>query len=335
MADRMSRNVSVTNSPQRKRVETQGTPNGVVKLTADETDAEPKELRKPRAPTVMSAENDVKVAQQPLKGLTPPRKLHDNENTEKPTPVATNGTKSVSPVAASASKPIDDIKLKEDATKAVVVACDELKNGTKVKLVYASNHWSAYIRSAASDTEYAELLQRVVESAATAAKLTALPKRNDMVSAPFLGDHYRAIVVKAEAIDQPIRVAFLDFGNIDVVKFDELRELDANLKAKRFTFRIFLDGVDRETPNQDGFALLKQIENEPKTFTVHSSSNESVIVRDSLVKLVDAKTKECLNDKLAPALKPAETPLTTLPEEPAAPAVVAPTPPKKVGLPLC
>lgn len=342
-----SRIVSATNSPQRKRVEMQDTTDGAAKSTALEIEAEPKELRKPRA-SLANAENEVKIAQQPVKDahpvLTPPRKLHETvtasaaitESSPKPSAVTTNGTSPESSAATSTLKPmISKSNAKAEVTATSIIVNDDVKNGAKVKLVYANNHYSAYVRSAALDVEYADLLQRVVESAATARKLTELPKRNDMVSAPFLGDYYRAIVVKAESTDQPIRVAFLDFGNIDAVMFDDLRELPDDLKnAKRFTFRIFFDGVDRETPNKEGFTLLKHIENEVKTtFTIHSSSNSPLIVKDSMVKLVNAKTKEILNDKLAPAMTAAA--IETPPAEPkptskSPPAVLPPTPIKKV-----
>lgn len=318
-----------------------------------------------------SADNEVKVAPQPIKGkdtqnaLSAPRKLHETVSSQiaasakLPSPNVTMNITGPEPSVAKSPtvKPtpppatVAEIKVKPDVTPspppaakqtAAVIVNDELQNGAKIRLVYANNHYSAYVRSAASDGEYTDLLQRVIEAATTAAKLTDLPKRNDMVSAPFLGDYYRAIIVKADAIEQPIRVAFLDFGNIESVKFDDLRELSDDLKnAKRFTCRIFFDGIDRETTNPEGLALLKQIELEGKSsFIVHSSSNSQTIGKDSFVKLINTKTKECLNDKLAATAVAAPVepePVSQPPVEPkptpkSPPAALPPTPMKKVRL---
>lgn len=338
------RNVSATNSPSRKRVEMQDTSIGSPEMTATKIGAESKELCEPRAP-IVSAGNETKVSHQPIKDeqnvLSPPRKPYEKatvastiaDTIKESSAKAMNGM-SPEPAVAMAKTvppaPVTEIKNKANVLSppvakpaATLTRNDELKNGSKVRLVYAGNHYSAYVRSTASDAEYTSILGRVAEAAVNASKLTELPARNDMVSAPFLGDYYRAIVVRVESKEQPIRVAFLDFGNVDTVKFDDLRALDDDLKnAKCFTFRILFDGIDRETPNPDGLALLKQVENEPKTsFTMHCGSNSPAIARDSLVKLINTKTMECLNDKLAStAAKPA-----------AEPTQKSPTPIKKVS----
>lgn len=349
-----SRNVSATNSPPRKRVEMQDTSLGCAEVTATKTGAESKELCESRAP-IVTAGNETKVAHQPVKDaqnvLSPPRKPHEKAtvastiaDTIKESSIkATNGMSPEPCVAIakaeSTASPARVTEIRSDANvvsppvprpAASVTRNDEFKNGSKVRLVYAGNHYSAYIRSSASDVEYSNILGRVAEAAVNASKLTELPKRNDMVSAPFLGDYYRAVIVKAESMEQPIRVAFLDFGNVDTVTFDDLRELDDDLKnAKRFTFRIFFDGVDRETPNPAGLALLKQVENEVKTsFTMHCSSNSPLIGRDSLVKLINTETMECLNDKLASTAATAKPASEPTPKT--QPPVVPPT--KKVGL---
>lgn len=348
-----NRNVSVTNSPQRKRVEMHDTSNGSAKMTTTEmANGETNELRKPRTP-IPSTAHEPNVAQQLIKNiqnvLSSPRQLREKIAVSLPTaetvkeikrtasPIETTPTPKPTPTPTSA--PNAETKIKTEETllpvkqpTASVVVNEQVQNGEKVRLVFASNHYSGYVRSAASDAEFFDLLQRVAVSAQNAAKLTELPKRNEMVSAPFLGDYYRAIIVKAESIDLPIRVAFLDFGNIDAVKFDDLRALEDDLKnAKRFTFRIFFDGVDRETSNDEGLELLKQVELETKTsFSIYSSSNSPVIVKDSLVKLVNTKTKECLNDKLTPTKasksSPAE-PESPTPKTP--PATVSPISPSK------
>lgn len=353
-----SRNVSATNSPPRKRVEMQDTTIGGAEVTLTKIDGEPKESCKPPAPIA----SEPRIAHQPAKDaqnvLSPPRKPYEKptvastiaDTIKESSTKSTNGMSPESSIATAkaestaSSAQFTEIKNKANMVSppvaksaASVARHDELKNGSKVRLVYASNHYSAYIRSAASDNEYSDILARVIEAAVNAGKLTELPQRNDMVSAPFLGDYYRAIVVKAESTEQPIRVAFLDFGNVDSVQFDDLRELDDDLKnAKRFTFRVFFDGVDRETPNPGGLALLKQMENEAKTsFTMHCGSNTPLIVKDSLVKLINTKTMECLNDKLASAAATAKPPSETTSTQKSQPPVLPPTPAKKVGSQLC
>lgn len=332
----------------------QDTSIGCAEVTVTKTDAEPNELCKPLAPTA----SEPKIAHQPVKDtqnvLSPPRKLHERapvastiaDTIKESSTKAMNGLSPEPSIAIakaeSNASPAQFTEIKTEAntvsspvakSAASVARHDELKNGSKVRLVYASNHYSAYIRSSASDSEYSSILARVAETAAKAGKLTKLPQRNDMVSAPFLGDYYRAIVVKAESTEQPIRVAFLDFGNVDTVQFDDLRELDDDLKnAKRFTFRVFFDGVDRETPNPEGLALLKQVENEVKTsFTMHCGSNTPLIVKDSLVKLINTKTMECLNDKLTSTAATAKPPTEPTSILKSSPPVLPPTPPKKVG----
>lgn len=174
---------------------------------------------------------------------------------------------------------------------------DGLQSGAEVELVYASNHYSAYVRSTDSDGEYYDLLDRVFDSSAHANKSNELPMRGDIVAAPFCGEYYRAVVLEAESREQPIHVVFLDYGNVDAVKFEDLRDMENDLKkAKRFTFRILFDGVDREKPNQETLELLKS--EEGTLFTIHCSPDSPTVVENSIVRLINAKTKECLNDKL-------------------------------------
>lgn len=278
-------------------------------------------MRKPHSASV-----DTKPTSQPIENkevektapvssqIHEPPKPKINEPADVPAPakVPTSSTKP----EVSQPKFVEPEKVKVEAAPPPVAdvrpaaVIEDMKNGSEVKLVYAGSHYSAYIRPADSDAEYFELLQRVSDAAPTAKKLSELPKRNDVINAPFLGDYYRALVLKAESIDQPIRVAFLDFGNVDNVKFDDARELDEELKnAKRFTLRILLDGLDRDVPNPKGFELLKIIEtDESESFIVHDVSNNATLGKDAVVKLVNTKTKECLNDKLmATAEKPAGT----------------------------
>lgn len=185
-----------------------------------------------------------------------------------------------------------------------------LENGAKVKLVHADDHYSAYIRSTAVDAEYYDILSRVISSIEHANKLNELPLRGDLVAAPYDGYYNRAIVLGAKSKELPVRVAFLDHGNVTDVRFDDLRVLPDDLKnAKRFIFRVYFDGVYRKAVNKAGLQLLKKLETDVQTlFTVHCSSNNSTIARKSIVKLVDVETNECLNDKLVPILSPPTEP---------------------------
>lgn len=183
----------------------------------------------------------------------------------------------------------------EKAPKAAEPDVIELPNGSLVYNCYTTNHYSLFIRPAdkVSNKEYLQILKDTNTSASKANNLTDLPARNDVVAAFFEDGFYRATVIRAEAIDRPIRVGFMDYGNTAEVAFDQIRELPETLKnAKKLAIKCFLAGVDKEKENPALLRKLQATENGGEL--IAQTPDGSAIVKGSFISLVDPETKESL-----------------------------------------
>lgn len=175
------------------------------------------------------------------------------------------------------------------------LAIEEIKNHSKVYITYVCNQSSVYVRLIDSNNEYINFLKSVDDSANTSANLSEFPNRENIVLAPFEGNYYRALVISANNSDA-IRLAFLDFGNVESIPFNKLKELSADLKfKKRFAVKLTLDSVSSDTKYSDGIKVLKALEGNLTPILVKC---DGTVSKDSKVTLIDLSTKENVNQKI-------------------------------------
>lgn len=126
-----------------------------------------------------------------------------------------------------------------------------------VKLTAVINHRLVFVRPAGGNNEvdFARLMCDVVKSARNAETLTAMPKVGSFVLAKF-GFYQRALVLKIVSVTQAV-VSFIDFGNVEVLDFHEMKAMPSILKTiERFATKIRLSKIEHDLMNTNALKVL-------------------------------------------------------------------------------
>lgn len=136
----------------------------------------------------------------------------------------------------------------------IEVAPMELKQ--IVKITHVINHRLLFVRpgTVTDDIAFTKFINEIIRSAKVSPNYKSLPEIGELVLAHFSDFYQRALVLK-HLPNEKVVVAFIDFGNIEVVNFNELKKMSDKLKQiKRFATKIMLKNVD------DGFMDEQAIE---------------------------------------------------------------------------
>lgn len=169
-------------------------------------------------------------------------------------------------------------------------------SGDIVNIVSVFNARHVYIRSLepAADKEFRTNLYSINQICRAAPPITSLPAPKSYACTDFQGDglFYRVRVVKSEDLDN-ITVRYVDFGNVEVKSFKELRQLPEKCKE----FKIFKIAVTlNEIPamldgNKKMLNYLQQISDDVTNKYQIFYENERAIFKD-------VYSGECLNKQL-------------------------------------
>lgn len=167
--------------------------------------------------------------------------------------------------ARAATKPVEQPKPKIPDPMPIAAK-------SKVVISYVDND-SVYVRPANVN---AQVVADSLKYAKKANRLSALPSRSDLVLAPFDGGYYRAVVIKADTMEE-IHVAFIDFGNKEKIKLDELKEMSHELAApKRLVTKISMKPLPEKLEKQKVLKLMKKLCQEDTEVTIDFDEKSSL-----------------------------------------------------------
>lgn len=132
--------------------------------------------------------------------------------------------------------------------------------GKTVKITYVVNHRMLFVRPADDKQEVAfvKLLNDTVKCAIDAKTYTSLPSVSSLVLAKF--DYYQRALVLKHLNDTEVAVAFIDFGNIEIRKFSELKIMPTDLQnRKRFATKIQLKNINEDLMNVKSLEYLYHV----------------------------------------------------------------------------
>lgn len=193
--------------------------------------------------------------------------------------------------------------------KPVIPESEPINPNDKVVISSVSDIHTVFVRPKQAKESFQNINAEGVSEAASGKKLTALPERNDMVLAPYENHYYRAIVMKAKSKVQPIEVAFIDFGNADEVKFDDLKEISDRLAAhKKVITKITLKPIPEQLKAAEVLSFLdKAVVNEIE-FTIQFDSETPI--KQAFCDLILPNGKSYLDEIIAvKTVKPEREPL--------------------------
>lgn len=179
-----------------------------------------------------------------------------------------------------------------------------IPNNSEVFITYVRSHQKVYIRSVATDDAYKTLLNDVFEAALTAPNLQSFPRaKTDTVLAPFDDIYYRGFVLECNEITRIVRVAFIDFGNIEDVPFDKLKVLPEELcQRPRLPLITNLKNVrDNLKPGEEKIMqnYLESISETNEAAHVLKVRGEGAYIeKNDTVELIDLHTDQLISDKL-------------------------------------
>lgn len=180
-----------------------------------------------------------------------------------------------------------------------------IANNSEIHITHVRNNKSIYIRDAATNDEYSQLLRDIDMASKTSSSLTTYPLKNDMVMAPFDGIYYRAVTISSDKIAGTVKVGFLDFGNSEEVLLTRLKELPEKLQNhRRLVFWVNLKDIDDDIEESDAVTMKKYLEE----FMVHGKSvrvksDKAEINQRDEVELFDMITNDSISDALNGLIK--------------------------------
>lgn len=173
----------------------------------------------------------------------------------------------------------------------------DIRNNSRVIMTYTRDCKSAFIRPANQSEDFLKFTLKLVKLAKEANYAEELPKRDDLVLAPFEGNYYRAIVLLSEEADNMVKVAFLDFGNVADISRDKIKIVNDDILLKpRFSKRVLLQGIKVGQKNQEIENFMQHLVNEEVELII--KFDDDTLKTGTLVELIDAATKESINGKI-------------------------------------
>lgn len=164
------------------------------------------------------------------------------------------------------------------------IEAEPIKNA--VKITYVINHCTLFVRPVDNQQEiaFARLICDTVIYAKDAETYKCLPSIGSLVLAKF--DYYQRTLVLKHIDTSKVAVVFIDFGNVEIRDFSQLKIMPDELKKrKRFATKIKLNKIDNDLMNEKALKYL---------YGIMATDTELSIKIDSsnLVPMADLKTSD-------------------------------------------
>lgn len=170
-----------------------------------------------------------------------------------------------------------------------------------VKITFVVNQRMLFVRpsDAYADAAFVKCINDTVKYAKKAENLKLMPKIGELVLAPCDNYYQRAIVLKKIPKDDQVAVAFIDFGNIEVIESATLKKISPELKQiKRFATKIILKDVNQDYLCDKALQYLYNLMVFDIELTIESSKIENdILIADLRDKDYVSRTLNALNSK--------------------------------------
>lgn len=161
------------------------------------------------------------------------------------------------------------------------IEAQNIKNTVKITTVL--NHRLVFLRPAtkSDDIAFARLNCDTVRCAKDADTLTFLPQIGSLVLAKF--DFYQRALVLKHVSDTAVALVFIDYGNVEIRDFHELKAMPDKLKTiKRFASKFELNNIDNDIINLEALKILYlNMANETELRIESNESNHCVNLKAS------------------------------------------------------
>lgn len=147
----------------------------------------------------------------------------------------------------------------------------------KVKITAVINHRLVFVRPADNQQEasFIRHIYDTVKCAKDAETLKTMPSIGSLVLAKF-DDYHRALVLK-RIDDTKVAVAFIDFGNVEICNFHELKVMPIELKKrKRFATKVRLNKIEDDLMNEKALQYLYDLMAHGNELTIKFDVNDNV-----------------------------------------------------------
>lgn len=157
------------------------------------------------------------------------------------------------------------------------IEAEPIGKSQRVKITAVINHRLVFVRPADDEREAAFIrhIYDTVKCAKDAETLTTMPSIGTLVLAKF-DDYHRALVLK-RIDDTKVAVAFIDFGNVEICDFHELKVMPVELKnRKRFATKVRLNKINDDLMNEKALQYLYDLMAHGNELTIKFDLNDSV-----------------------------------------------------------
>lgn len=180
----------------------------------------------------------------------------------------------------------------DDAMDAEIFKILPMELMRHVKITFVVNQRMLFVRpgDADADVAFVKCINDTVKYAKKAEHLKLMPQIGELVLAPFDNYYQRAMVLKHILKENQVAVAFIDFGNIEVLEFAALKKISPELKQiKRFATKIILKNVDQDYLCDKALQYLYNL----MVFDIELTIESNTIENDIMI--VDLRDKDYIS----------------------------------------
>lgn len=196
------------------------------------------------------------------------------EHHKKSEPAQMNGNKKPEPVAE----------------KKILIKPVQIDGSCPVIITAVIDERTVFVRPVSHETEYMKATEDITEYSRKADNLTVLPQKGDVILSKFQGIYYRALVINT--INKfNVRLAYLDYGNIETKNLNDLKKLKPELQEiPRFIKKLILKDISVDVKSEKVLDYLAKNMNNLNKLQIIFDKNDL-----PEVELIDVLTKESLN----------------------------------------
>lgn len=183
----------------------------------------------------------------------------------------------------------------DDAVDAEIFQILSMDLTREVKITFVVNQRMLYVRPGDMDADVAfmKCINDTAKYAKKAENLKLMPQIGELVLAPFDNYYQRAMVLKHMPKKNQVAVAFIDFGNIEILEFMTLKKISPKLKRiKRFATKIILKDVNQDYLCDKALQYLYNL----MVFDIELTIESSTIENDIMI--VDLRDKDYISRTL-------------------------------------
>lgn len=152
---------------------------------------------------------------------------------------------------------------------------EKIRDDSLITITHICDHRSLFVRpsSVKCDAFYANISVDLNVQGCNTKPLVELPKCGSIVLAHIGNEFHRVVILKAKSKNCPIKVFYLDWGNICEVSLSQLYHIRFRLRHTKTVLRkVNLYGVSADNPNDYQYQFLSSIYESKKPLILRNSA---------------------------------------------------------------